>query len=241
MIKLHNVSKTFNNKDDILKPISLEIEDKKILGIVGENGAGKTTLIKIMTGLVIPSSGTVFYDNELLCHKTLREIYRKISIVLDGGRSVQWRLTAKDNFYYYSTLKDVKDNEIKKNIEKYKKMFKINELIDKKVNDMSLGQKQLIAIVTALISNCKYMFLDEPTNGLDLETKCNLVEVLKKIKQDEDHTIVITTHDLEFLLSVADECVVMDRGKIIKSINLDNEKFESSYKYYKDSFLGLEK
>ena len=112
MIKLHNVSKTFNNKDDILKPISLEIEDKKILGIVGENGAGKTTLIKIMTGLVIPSSGTVFYDNELLCHKTLREIYRKISIVLDGGRSVQWRLTAKDNFYYYSTLKDVKDNEI---------------------------------------------------------------------------------------------------------------------------------
>ena len=55
MIKLHNVSKTFNNKDDILKPISLEIEDKKILGIVGENGAGKTTLIKIMTGLVIPS------------------------------------------------------------------------------------------------------------------------------------------------------------------------------------------
>lgn len=60
MIKLHNVSKTFNNKDDILKPISLEIEDKKILGIVGENGAGKTTLIKIMTGLVIPSSGTVF-------------------------------------------------------------------------------------------------------------------------------------------------------------------------------------
>lgn len=75
MIKLHNVSKTFNNKDDILKPISLEIEDKKILGIVGENGAGKTTLIKIMTGLVIPSSGTVFYDNELLCHKTLREIY----------------------------------------------------------------------------------------------------------------------------------------------------------------------
>lgn len=179
MIKLHNVSKTFNNKDDILKPISLEIEDKKILGIVGENGAGKTTLIKIMTGLVIPSSGTVFYDNELLCHKTLREIYRKISIVLDGGRSVQWRLTAKDNFYYYSTLKDVKDNEIKENIEKYKKMFKINELIDKKVNDMSLGQKQLIAIVTALISNCKYMFLDEPTNGLDLETKCNLVEVLK--------------------------------------------------------------
>ena len=134
-----------------------------------------------------------------------------------------------------------KGEEPKENIEKYKKMFKINELIDKKVNDMSLGQKQLIAIVTALISNCKYMFLDEPTNGLDLETKCNLVEVLKKIKQDEDHTIVITTHDLEFLLSVADECVVMDRGKIIKSINLDNEKFESSYKYYKDSFLGLEK
>ena len=110
--------------------------------------------------------------------------------------------------------------------------------MNKKVRELSLGQKQITAVICALISESKYLFLDEPTNGLDLETKCSLIEALKIIRNNFNHTIVITSHDLEFLLSVVDECIVMDQGNIIKTVDLKSENYESCYKYYKESFFS---
>lgn len=238
MIKVRNIEKSYSKKGpQILKNINLDIEDSSIVGIIGENGAGKTTLIKVMTGLIIPTSGQVFYDNSLLNQKSSSSIYKDISIVLDGGRSLQWRLTVKDNFLYYSSLKDIERKKAEKNILLYSKYFQITELLNRKVNELSLGQKQIVAIVCMLISESKYIFLDEPTNGLDIETKSNLIKMLKQIRDEIKTTFVITTHDLEFLINVANSCIVIDKGIIIKTLNMDNEKYESCYKYYKESFF----
>jgi len=239
MIEIKDMCKTFRrNKEKTLDNINLQIHSGAIVGIIGENGAGKTTLMKAMTGLLVTDQGSVIYDGILLNKKTRKNIYKKTSIVLDGGRSLQWRVSVTDNFKYFSYLKDVPDAKINKNIELYSKYFKIEDLLNKRVNELSLGQKQIVAIICTLISDCRYLYLDEPTNGLDLEVKSLLIGELKKIKKDFGTTIIITSHDLEFLLSTADSCIVMDKGKFIKEVNLEEENFQSSYFYYKEAFFS---
>ncbi len=239
MIKANNICKSFRKDSNVLSNISLEIDDDKIVGIIGENGAGKTTLVKIITGLVIPSSGEIYYDDLRLTSKSVKKINLETAVVLDGGRSLQWRLTVEDNFKYFATLKDISKKVIRENIEKYAAYFEIENLLSQMVNNLSLGQKQIIAIVCSLICGAKYLFLDEPTNGLDLETKCRLIEVLRKVHKEEKYSVVITSHDLEFLLNVSDLCIVLDNGKILKKVDLLSEHFESSYAYYKKSFFTL--
>lgn len=238
MITMKNIVKKFNKKsDNVVDNISITINDGEIVGIVGENGAGKTTLMKIACGLILPTSGEVYYDEKSL-PTDIRKINKMVSVVLDSGRSLQWRLTVKRNFEYYSSLKNVDKNIFKENMEKYIELFKIESLLDKKVKDLSLGQKQIIAIVSTLINNSNYVFLDEPTNGLDIEAKCRLISVLKNIKENYKVSIIITTHDLEFLLGVSDKCIVIDKGKILKTVNLKEEEFKSSYSYYKSAFYN---
>ena len=102
MIRLINISKSYQrNKKLVLNNVNMEIESEKIIGIIGENGAGKTTLVKVITGLIIPSSGEVYYDDKILEQKSVRNIYKEASVVLDGGRSLQWRLSVRDNFKNY--------------------------------------------------------------------------------------------------------------------------------------------
>jgi ABC-type multidrug transport system ATPase subunit len=156
--------------------------------------------------------------------------------VLDGGRSLQWKLSVKDNFIYYATLKGLEIERIKNNIEEYVKHFHIEELLNQKVEELSLGQKQITSIVCSLISEAEYLFLDEPTNGLDLKMKNSLMNTLKTIRNKNDCTIIIATHDLEFLLHVADECTVIDSGRILKVVNLKKEDYRGSYEYYRESF-----
>jgi len=235
MIKVCGVNKEFRQKA-ILKDIELEIDANSIMGIIGENGAGKTSLFKIITGLVLPTTGAIYYDGVKLNDRNIRDIYRKTAVVLDGGRSLQWKLSVKDNFLYYATLKGVDKNKIEKNIDIYVEAFHIEGLLNQKVEELSLGQKQITAIVCSLISDTEYLFLDEPTNGLDLSMKNSLVNILEKIRKQNNCTIIIATHDLEFLLRIADKCTVLDGGKIIKVVNLKKEDFRGSYKYYRESF-----
>lgn len=138
--------------------------------MLGPNGAGKTTLIKCLSGLIIPDKGEIFINGKLTDPND-RNYLKDISVVLEGARNLYWRASVKSNFYYFGALKGIGRSEINTNIEKIDELFGIKHLLTRRVNTLSLGQKQKVAILCNILLNPRLLILDEPSNGLDINKR----------------------------------------------------------------------
>lgn len=211
----------------------MSINKGEIIGLLGPNGSGKTTLIKIICGLLIPDESSVEVLDLNLNNSTRKTIMSKIGVVLEGARNLYWRVTVKDNFYYFGYLKGLNKKDIRFNIQKYSTALNINSLLDRQVKGLSLGEKQKVAICACLLHNPEIIILDEPSNGLDIESKEMLCDTLKYINKNYNTTILITSHDVKFLNNVVDKYIVLNKGKIqdnFERANLDTESIELRYK-----------
>lgn len=210
--------KEFKAVDDV----NFDIHRGEIFGLLGPNGAGKTTTIKMITGLLRPTSGSVKVMG-LDVDKNPMEALRKIGTVLAGDRSIYWKLTARENLEYFGALYGLDRKEAKKRTQEILDRLGLNEKADELVEKFSTGMKQKVALGKALIPNAPVVLLDEPTLGLDPQSALNLREIIMDIK-NEGRTVLLTTHYMEEADFLCDRIAIIDGGKIIALDTPENLK-----------------
>jgi ABC-2 type transport system ATP-binding protein len=194
--------------------ISFKIDEGEIVGYIGENGAGKSTTIKMMTGILTPTSGEVLV-NERVPYEDRQKNAKDIGVVFGQKTQLWWDLPLSETF---SLLKDIYEVDEK---DFQERMNFLNEILDLEpfmlspVRTLSLGQRMRADLAAAFIHNPKVIYLDEPTIGLDVVVKDNVRKAIKKINQDFGTTIILTTHDLNDIEELCNRIIIIDSGKLI--------------------------
>ncbi len=228
MISISHVSKTYKNPHILaLNDISFSLKRGETAGLLGPNGAGKTTLIKSISGLVTFSKGTITVD-EFDVNRQLRKVLKRLGIVLDGSRNLYWRLTVRQNLEYFGMIRGMSHSQVKDRMSEVLELMKLGELSNNQVGTLSSGQKHKVCIATALIHEPAFLILDEPTNGLDVPSMDNLVDVLNDLQNEMSIGILISSHNLPFVQRVAQRIVFINKGRVIGDLGIDEtKKFDS--------------
>ena len=199
---------------EALKGVSFKVRKGELFGLLGPNGAGKTTTIKILTTLLEPSGGTARVLG-LDIRRDAREIRRRINLVAEGERTLYWRLSAYENLKYFARIYYVPRGEEKERIEGLLKLLGLWERRNDLVMNFSRGMKQRLAIAKALINDPEVLFLDEPTLGLDVQSAIFVREFVRKLVDEEEKTVLLTTHYMAEAEELCDRIAIIDHGKII--------------------------
>jgi len=201
--------------------INFEIKEGEFFGLLGPNGAGKTTTISIMSTILEPSGGVVKIDGLDVASKSA-ECKRRIGVV-PQEIALYNELSAYQNLLFWGSLYDVPKPELKKRIEEILKLFGLWDRKDDKVKTYSGGMKRRINIASALLHQPKVLFMDEPTVGIDPQSRNLIYEVIKKLHKD-GMTIVYTTHYMEEAERFCDRIAIIDNGQIIAQGSLEELK-----------------
>lgn len=231
-IKIKNVSKSYK-KTKALSELNLEIKNNSFFGLLGPNGAGKTTLIKILTGLIKPDLGEVYIDGELMHRNNMK--LKSILNVVSQNANLDRELTVYENMEFVSRLYKIDKNIRDKRIEELLTKVDLMEHKDKKARGLSGGMKRKLMIAKGLINDPKVLFLDEPTVGIDLNSRRKIWDILKSMK---DKTIILTTHYIEEAEYLCDNIGLMDKGKVFNvdtPNNLRNNLGEYTVEYFLDN------
>lgn len=248
MIKVENLSKEFKSnkkypgfkgaiksffsREYIIKKavdnISFEIEDGEIVGYIGANGAGKSTTIKMMTGILSPSSGTISI-NGLIPYEDREKNAKDIGVVFGQRTQLWWDLPLSETFSLLKDIYDVNDKDYKERMEFLNEVLEINEFILSPVRTLSLGQRMRADLAAALLHNPKIIYLDEPTIGLDVVVKEKVRSAIKEINKKYRTTVILTTHDLNDIEELCNRIIIIDNGIKIYDGSLSDIK--DSYGY----------
>ncbi len=193
--------------------VSFEIKPGELFGLLGPNGAGKTTTVKMLTTLLIPSSGTALINGHDVV-KNADEIRGNIGFIFGGERGLYWRLSAVDNLRYFASLYNVEPEVAAKRIPYLLEMVGLNGREKERVEGYSRGMKQRLHIARSLIHDPEVLFLDEPTIGLDPVGARELRGVVRNL-QDEKKTILLTTHYMFEADALCQRIAVINHGNII--------------------------
>lgn len=202
--------------------VSFDIYRGEIFGLLGPNGAGKTTTIKMITGLLRPTAGTINVMSRNV-DKNQIDALSKIGTVLAGDRSVYWKLTARENLEYFAALYGCNKRQAAARAEKVLDRLGLKDKADVLVEKFSTGMKQKVALGKALIPNAPVVLLDEPTLGLDPQSALNLREIILDIKK-EGRTVLLTTHYMEEADFLCNRIAIIDGGKVIALDTPENLK-----------------
>lgn len=227
----------FSRNYDIKKAldnISLEVQQGEFLGVIGPNGAGKSTLIKILTGVLTPTSGEVKVL-DLVPYKQRISYTKNIGVVFGQRTQLWWDLPVIDSFELLKHIFKIPDKIYKENIENFSKILGIDKYLSVPVRKLSLGERMRCDLAASLLHNPKIVFLDEPTIGLDVEAKYRIREFLKELNK-KGVTIIITTHDMSDIEELCSRIVIIDKGKKI----FDGKLSEIKRKFKKERVLVIE-
>ncbi len=197
-----------------LDGISMEIKKGDFVGYVGENGAGKSTTIKILTGILVPTSGEVTV-NGLVPYENRIENAKKIGVVFGQRTQLWWDLPVGESFDLLKAIYEIPHKDYEANLAYLGEILALKDLLSVPVRKLSLGQRMRCDIVAALLHEPEIVFLDEPTIGLDLIAKDQVRKFLKKINAEKRTTIFLTTHDMGDIDYLCERIVILDEGKII--------------------------
>jgi ABC-2 type transport system ATP-binding protein len=200
--------------------ISLTVKQGEMVGYIGENGAGKSTTIKMLTGILTPTSGTVRV-NGMDPHKEREQFVRTIGVVFGQRSQLWWDIAVQESFRLLKKVYRVSDEDYKNHMGHVIETLEIGPLLDKPVRKLSLGQRMRCELAAALIHNPPLLFLDEPTIGLDVLVKLRIRKFLKEINETYKTTILLTTHDLTDIEALCERVVLLDEGKIVYDGKLD--------------------
>ena len=236
IIEVKNVSKHFGDVKAV-DNISFSVEKGKIFAFLGPNGAGKTTTIKMLTTLLDPSSGTIELNGYNVVSKP--DATRHSFGIVFQDPSIDTELTAYENMQFHAVLYGIKSSTYGPRI---KELLELVELWDRKddlVKDFSGGMKRRLEIARGLLHHPKVLFLDEPTLGLDPQTRNHIWSYILNLNKKEDLTVFFTTHYMEEADKVADEVSIIDHGKIISHGTPNELKQRTNSKTLEDAFLAL--
>ena len=208
--------------------ISFEINDGEIVGYIGANGAGKSTTIKMMTGILTPTSGRV-YVNNLVPYENREENAKNIGVVFGQKTQLWWDLPISETFSLLKDIYDVSDADFEERMRFLKEVLGLGEFFLSPVRTLSLGQRMRADLAAALIHNPQVIYLDEPTIGLDVVVKENVRKAIKEINSKYGTTIILTTHDLDDIEELCNRIIIIDKGKKIYDGEIKGVKEEYGY------------
>ena len=219
MIKLENISFSYNKKKEFIQDLSLEFKSGEITTILGPNGSGKSTLLHMMSTYLKPKSGKIYLGDKDLGKLKQKEIAKYISCVYQENEAPD-DITVMDLVSFgrniYSNVKKEDKEENKRMIDFALKATGIEEIQDKKVVNLSGGQKQRAFIAMSLAQNTEVLLLDEPTTYLDIYHQIEILEVVKSLNEKYNITIVMVLHDLNQAINYSHNIVIMKNGNLIK-------------------------
>lgn len=199
---------------EAVKDLSFEVPKGQILGFIGANGAGKSTTIKMLTGILKPTSGYCRINGKIP-QDNRQDYVRDIGAVFGQRTQLWWDLALQETYVVLKEIYDVLEKAFRKRMDFLNEVLDLNEFIKDPVRTLSLGQRMRADIAASLLHNPKVLFLDEPTIGLDVSVKDNIRRAITQINQEEETTILLTTHDLSDIEQLCDRIIMIDKGQEI--------------------------
>ena len=231
-IDIKNLSKKYHDIEAV-KNLNLQIKEGELFSLLGVNGAGKTTTIKMLSGLILPTSGEInFFD------KSLKENKYEIKSILNISpqeTAIAPNLTVLENLEFMAGIYKIKDKN--KKIDELVKLFKLESVLNRYTKNLSGGYQRKLSLAISLINEPKVLFLDEPTLGLDVISRKELWNILDKLKGKI--TIILTTHYMEEAEYLSNRIGIMNNGKLIKVSSLKEILKETKTKNLEDAFIKL--
>jgi len=224
-VRTENLSKTYHVRArkglfksekrsvEALKGVSLEVCEGEIFGLLGPNGAGKTTLIKLLTTLLLPTSGKAWV-NGYEVSRDENKVRASVGCMLMGERGLYWKLTARENLEYFGALYHLSPTHRKQRAKQIIDLLDLEEIADRMVESYSSGQKMKLAFGKALINDAPLLVLDEPTNTLDVPSASELRAIVRQLNT-QGKTIIYTTHIMSEAETLCDRVAIIDRGELL--------------------------
>ena len=227
-IRYDNVSYVYNPKTALkkvaLKDINLTIQDGKINAVIGTSGSGKTTLVELLNSILVPTKGKVIVDKDIISEKSqiknINTLRRKVGIVFQFPEEQFFNITVKKELEFGLLSFNYRTNEIDKRVSDALKMVGLDDsYLDRDPFKLSNGEQRKVAIASILIVNPKIIIFDEPTIGLDYESKKNFIKLIRMLKNRYNKTIIIISHDIDFIHNISDYVILLDKGSLILTGN----------------------
>ena len=213
--------------------ITMSIEQGEIVGYLGPNGAGKSTTIKMMTGVLEPTSGEILVNGKLP-YKNRSKNAQNIGVVFGQRSQLWWALPLVESFKLLKDIYQISDEQYDGMLKLYQSLVDIEPLLHKPVRQMSLGQRTLSDILAAFLHDPKIVFLDEPTIGLDVSMKAKIRTLIHALNKEKNTTVILTTHDMGDVDALCRRIVIIDKGKMLYDNDISHLKgFFGSYRTLK--------
>ena len=218
-----SLGSTISREYDIIKAVdnvNFTLERGELVGYIGANGAGKSTTIKMLTGILVPTSGHIDVMG-LTPYLHRKENARRIGVLFGQRTQLWWDLPVIDSFELLKHIYEIPENQYKQNLEFFGELLQLHPYLSTPVRKLSLGQRMRCDLTAALLHNPEILYLDEPTIGLDVVAKEQVRQFLKQINAERQVTVILTTHDLNNVEQVCQRLIIIDSGKIIYDGGID--------------------
>ncbi len=203
--------------------VSFTVEKGEIVAFIGPNGAGKSTTIKMLTGIIQPTSGKIQvagYDPS----RDRKKLAYKIGCMFGQKSQLYMHLTVRDSYKLLCSIYDLDNKQAEEKIEEIANLFKIQDLLDRVVRKLSLGQRMICEIAGSILHDPEIIFLDEPTIGLDIFAKTRIREIIKKMNEEKGTTIFLTSHDIGDVEALCNRIIIINNGTIVTDSTIDELK-----------------
>lgn len=226
----HREYETVKAVDDV----SFEIHQGEMVGFIGQNGAGKTTTLKVLSGLLYPTSGAVSvlgynpWDRK-------PEFQKQFALVMGQKNQLWWDLPAMETFLLNKAIYEIPDDQFEKTLEKLTTLLDVKSILNVQVRKLSLGQRMKCELIAALLHNPKVLFLDEPTIGLDVVMQKTLRDFIKEYNKEFGATIILTSHYMDDVKELCERAIIIETGKKI----FDGKLQDIIDKYARNKILSL--
>ncbi|MCL6442360.1 MAG: ATP-binding cassette domain-containing protein [Alicyclobacillus sp.] len=201
--------------------ISFEIKEGELVGYIGPNGAGKSTSIKMLTGILVSTSGVVEV-NGLVPYRDRKQNARQIGVVFGQKTQLWWDVPVIDSLNLLKDIYKVPQQQFKRNLDLFSELLDLHQFQHTPVRQLSLGQRMRADLAAALLHSPRILFLDEPTIGVDVVAKERLRQFIKTINQEQRVTVLLTTHDMSDIERLCSRMMIIDRGQIIYDGTVEN-------------------
>ena len=217
---IKNLLSTRTTEIKAVDQVSFEIGEGECVGYIGPNGAGKSTTIKMLTGLLVPSSGDVRVSGYVPWRERQKYV-ANIGVVFGQRTTLWWDLPVIESFDLLQYIYKIPKERYKANLDEFRALLDLDAFLNTPVRALSLGQRMRADLCAALLHSPKLIFLDEPTIGLDVVAKERIRHFIRSVNIERKTTILLTTHDLSDVEKLCDRTLIIDRGKILYDGSLD--------------------